>query len=93
MSPQDYTEHTFGSTTYGWKKVIVSQRPAPQGDRSSVRRGLKKLPRRDPRQPLGLTMRFNGGPEGWVEIHARGEILKVPGHRSIIDVLFALNNQ
>jgi hypothetical protein len=93
VSPQDYSEHTFGSTTYRWKKVIVSQRPAPQEAQREARKGLRRLPRRDPRQPLTMTIKYRGGSEGWVEIHARGEILRVPGYRAIIDLLFMLNNQ
>jgi hypothetical protein len=61
-------------------------RGAPTG------RSFWSLPRRNPREPLTAKLKFRGGAEAWVEIHARGSILRVPGDLSIAEVVLRLNN-
>lgn len=55
-------------------------------------RRLRLLPRWPRRKPLTIKVKFRGGSEAWVEIHARGAILRTPGHVCIIDVLARIWN-
>lgn len=55
----------------------------PPGSRSS----------RNARSPLGVTVKWRGGPEGWVELHARGAVMRVPGYVTIAEVVLKLNGQ
>jgi hypothetical protein len=49
------------------------------------------LPRRDPRQPLNVTVKFRGGAECWWEVRARGTVWRFPGHVSLQDALAQVN--
>jgi hypothetical protein len=44
-------------------------------------------PRVDWRQPTTLRIKYRGGAEGWVEVHARGSVGRFPGHATILDVI------
>lgn len=87
------SEHTFGSTTWKWRRVKMTR--APQATGHSVPKGhrWRKLPRRDPRKPLALTIKLRGGPEGWVEVHARGDFARYPGSTCVLDILMDVNSQ
>lgn len=61
----------------------------PEGGRSYFRRLPTALWRR---KPLHLTAKLRGGAECWVEIHARGGIIRVPGDCSVYDVLSLIAN-
>lgn len=39
------------------------------------------------RKPLTWRITYRGGPEMWVEIHARGDIGRYPGHTPIVEIL------
>jgi hypothetical protein len=52
-----------------------------------------KLPRRNPRDPLTCTVKFRGGPEAWVEVHARGDMARVPGDMPIATLVLWMNSQ
>jgi hypothetical protein len=89
---QDIPERPFGSTTFGWRYVKLA---SPAGGHQAVRssaKGFRRLPRWPMRKPLPLTIKYRGGAEGWVEIHSRGNILRVPGSTSIYDVLARITN-
>lgn len=93
MAQLDITpEHTFGSTTFGWKYVKVTCPPEATGTVRSTSRGFRRLPRWAPRKPLPLTLKYRGGAEAWVEIHSRGEIARFPGSTCIYDVMRHLMN-
>lgn len=61
----------------------------PEAMSHSVPKGhrWRRLPRVDWRKPQHLTITYRGGPEGWVEIHARGDFGRYPGDVAIIDIL------
>lgn len=88
-------EHTFPSTTFGWRKVRIRRPAGGQGDSaaqphvsgSSAKRRFWGLPYRNPRVPLPLTVKLRGGAEAWVEVHCRGRIVRYPGYIAIVDVL------
>lgn len=65
------------------------------GQQDSAPKALfwRRLPKRDPRKPLSITIKLRGGPEAWVEIHARGQIGRYPGATAIADILRDLNGQ
>lgn len=79
------------STTWAYKRVKV-RRPAggqkPSGPQA--RRWALRAPR-NPREPLTLTIKYRGGPEAWYEVHARGEIGRMPGVTSIHDLMEEIN--
>lgn len=68
-------------------------RPAPHGQVSSAPKGHRwmKLPRRNPRTPLPITVKWRGGPEGWVEVHARGDVGRFPGDTPIATIVLLVN--
>lgn len=47
----------------------------------------RRLPRIDWRKPQHVTISYRGGAEAWVEVHARGDLGRYPGHTAIIDIL------
>ena len=81
------TEQAYPSTTYEWRRVKITRRtaapskPAPKGHRFS---GLSAWRRRE---PLTLTVKYRGGPEGWIEVRARGRVAMYPGSLYVLDVL------
>lgn len=79
------------STPTGWKWAKIA-RP-PEASQDSAPKGLKwrRLPKRNPREPLQLTIKHRGGPEAWVEIHARGQVGRYPGYTAIADIVRDLN--
>jgi len=80
------------STTWEWKLVKISQRrTAPGKKRGGAAFWLSLSPRRA-RTPLPCVVLYRGGPEAWVEVRARGGVLRVPGSTSVFDVLRAINN-
>lgn len=85
-------EQPFGSHTWEWRKVKISR--APQATSTAGRKAVRwrKLPSRNPREPLSITVSLRGGPEAWVEVHARGSVGRYPGHTCIYDVLADINN-
>lgn len=81
------TNPSSPSTTWGWRRVKISQ--APQANGTARRKaprwhGLHPWPRRE---PLTIKVTYRGGPECWVEIHSRGRIGRYPGYYTIYDVL------
>jgi hypothetical protein len=46
---------------------------------------------RDPREVLTISVKLRGGPEGWVEVRARGVVRRYPGCTALYDVLMLLN--
>lgn len=86
------SEQTFPSTTWEWRKVKMARPPEATRHSAPKGRSLRALPRRNRRDPLPVTVKLRGGPESWVELHARGSILRVPGWVSISDVVDMLNS-
>jgi hypothetical protein len=69
------------------------RRPA-RGQKAAGPKGhrFRLLPRRNPRDPLSITVKYRGGPEGWVEIHARGDMVRLPGYVTIAEIVLMVNN-
>lgn len=86
------SEQSFPSARFEWKRVKMSGAPQASVGRSSKTRPFRRLPRISPRKPLHATIKLRGGVECWVEIHARGSVLRVPGTEAIYDVLRTLCN-
>lgn len=81
------------STTWRSPQGTVSR--APQATGTAAARGVRlaQLPRRNPRDPLTVTVRYRGGPEGWVELRTRGATVRVPGHTDVASLVLLLNSQ
>ena len=93
-NPEDEALHeqTSPSTTYGWRYVkIAPGRKAPEGTAPKAR-FFRGLSRRNSTVPVSLTLKFRGGAEGWVEVHARGRKARYPGSTQVLDILRDINN-
>lgn len=68
---------------------------APQASINSRPKGdySHRLARRDPRDPLTVTITYRGGPECWWEIRARGTVIRRPGSVALHDVLSWINGE
>lgn len=75
------------STTWEWRKVKIQRRS--QSPSSASPQGASHALRADwnPREPLTVTVRYRGGPEAWIELKARGETYRMPGHVALFDAL------
>lgn len=87
------SEQTFGSTRWEWKRVKMARPPEATGHSVPKGHRWRRLPRRNPRTPLGITVKLRGGPEGWVEVHARGDLARYPGYTTILDIVMDVNSQ
>jgi hypothetical protein len=87
MARDPETVQTFGSTTFEWKKVKMSQRRQATQAARAERARRHALPRRDPRDKQTIVISYRGGAEAWVEIQARGTVWRYPGHVAIVDIL------
>lgn len=72
---------------------MVRKRPAPQRDSAPKALRWRRLPRRDMRKPLTMTIKWRGGAEAWVEVHARGDVARLPGHVTIAELCMMANSQ
>jgi len=61
----------------------------PKGGRS----GWWGLPKWPWRRPLTIKLTYRGGAEAWVEIHARGRVVRRPGHVHLIEVFAEIARQ
>lgn len=86
------SEQPFPSPTWEWRQCLI-RRPAGghTGPGPKARRWFR-LPRRNPRDPIGVTIKLRGGAEYWVEIHARGEVGRYPGYVTIAEIVLDINN-
>jgi hypothetical protein len=66
---------------------------AAGGQRDSAPKGhrWRRLPVRNPRDPLTVSVKLRGGPEMWVEVHARGDVGRFPGYVTIAEVVMMIN--
>lgn len=85
------SEQPFGSTTFEWKRVKIARPPEATATAGPKGRRWRLLPTRDPRKPLTITVKLRGGPEGWVEVHARGDSTRYPGWYQLYDVVMDVN--
>lgn len=54
--------------------------------RQGGRQGWWGLPEWPWRKPLTIKLVYRGGAEGWVEIHARGRVVRRSGHVHLLEV-------
>lgn len=87
MPDYPHSNRRSESTTWQWKRVRI-RRPA-NGHTDSVPKGhrWRLLLPVDPRRPQHITVKLRGGPEAWVEVHARGDFCRYTGDTAIIDIL------
>lgn len=86
------TEISFlPSTTFEWKKCRVAESSAPQGCSTREASSFQIPPRRDPVKPLGIEIRYRGGPEASFDVRFRGRTWRFPGHMQMIDVMQFIN--
>ena len=76
-----------------WKRVKI-RRP-PEAHSGSRPKGdyWRRLPPRNGREPLKVSVKYRGGAQAWYEIHARGGVLRVTGDTALHDVMSRINNQ
>lgn len=91
--PTPHDENTSSpSTRYEFRRVRIGRPAGGQLDSSAKPRPLQRLPRRNPREVLHLTVKHRGGPESWWEFHVRGTIVRRPGYTSLDDLFLDINN-
>lgn len=78
------------STTWAWKRVKIS--PAPKANTTSRKATPPQPSRRNPREPLTVTIRYRGGPEAWWEVKGRGKTYRFPGYLALHDVMRTIHN-
>ncbi len=86
-------EHTFGSTTFEWRRVKM--KPPPAGhDGARAKRGRWRHLGRWPRtQHLTMKVQYRGGAESWWLVSARGSQGVFPGHCALEDVMSQIMNE
>lgn len=82
-----------GSTRYEWKRVKIRRPPEASSTATPKASRLHRLPARNPRDPLHLTITYRGGPESWWEVHVRGTIVRRPGYTSLDDIMREINRR
>lgn len=73
------------STTWAWELRKIPVRPKGPSSAAPKAASGPALPRRNPRDPLTVTVTYRGGPEAWYEVKARGRTWRFPGHVAIHD--------
>jgi hypothetical protein len=84
-------EQPFPSTTWEFKRVKVRRPPEATGTAAAEQRPSGRRRAREPRDPLGVVVRYRGGSECWWQIEARGRTYRFPGWVSIHDALARIN--
>lgn len=84
-------EQPFASTTWRFERVKIT--PPPQRPASTPAAGRRwwLLSRRNPRDPLTITVKYRGGSQAWYEIHARGSVGRFHGATALHDVIAEIN--
>lgn len=80
------------STTWETRRVRINRAPQASVDSAPKALRWRRLPPRDPRKPLTCTVKWRGGPEAWIEVHARGDIGRFPGSVCIADLVMWMNS-
>lgn len=86
-------KNTSSASTTWIPKPDRIRRSRPEGQQDVPKaRSWRSLRRRDPRDPLPVTIRYRGGSEAWWLIEARGTRQAFPGHMCIHDIMQIVNN-
>jgi hypothetical protein len=84
-------EHTFSSTTWGYRRVKIS---TPAGGTHTVRRSrsFKSLRRQDRAEKVTLRISYRGGAESWWLVESRGTHAAFPGWLALEDLMRVVKN-
>lgn len=87
------SENTRSVSTTSFQKVVrITRAPRRQQAQPAEGRRWWHLPERSYRKPLTITVKYRGGAEGWVEVHARGSKGFYPGDTPLLDVVLEVNS-
>lgn len=91
MSANRESNECTPSTAWEWRRVKI-RRPAG-GQDGSAPKALRwfRLPPRNGRIPITISVKYRGGGECWYEIHARGQVGRFPGYVAIHDIMREIN--
>ena len=97
--PQGVTTSNRRSSSTTWEYRLVKIVRPPNGQPTEPPKGAELRPaqpagplaRRNPRSPLTVMLRFNGGAAATIWVGARGRSWRFDGDTSIVDVVMALN--
>lgn len=85
------TNTSSPSATYEWRRIKIRRPAGGQKSATPEASRLRRLPARDPRTPLTLSISHRGGPESWWEVHCRGAIVRRPGYTTLDDIMRDIN--
>lgn len=87
--------HTVWPVSTTWRSTAdtVARAARPNSTAGPKARPIRSLRPRNPRDPLLSTLKWRGGPEGWVEVKTRGTVVRVPGHTCVAELVLLLNSQ
>jgi hypothetical protein len=91
MSDDDEGYTGSASTRWEWRQVKIGRAAGGQKAREPKARRWFHRSKRNPREPLSLTIKYRGGAECWYEVHARGEVGRFPGVVALHDVMSEIN--
>lgn len=91
MATHEESNSSSPSTTWAWRRIKIGPTAGGQKQRPAAGRSLKALSARNPREPLTIKVSYRGGAECWWEIHARGAVIRRPGHLALHDVLMEIS--
>lgn len=75
------------STTWEWQNRMIRVPAGGQKAQPAEGGHPQRLPLRNSRKPLTVTITYRGGPECWWELKARGVTIRRPGALALHDVL------
>jgi len=79
------------STTWAWRRVKITRAPGGHTGSAAAGRSIYALPKRNPREPLTVSVVYRGGQEAWYEFRARGAVVRVPGTTCVHDLMNKIN--
>lgn len=90
--PEREEPNTYSESTR-WRYTRVRIKRAPEATEHSRPKGVRwrRFGKRDPRQPIQVTLKWRGGPEAWIEVTGRGETNRYPGFVSIAEIVLDIN--
>lgn len=74
------------STTWAWRRVKIAQPPQAKSHRATAGSTLGSLLPWPRKRPMTVTLVYRGGPECWIEVRARGRIVRRPGVVALVDL-------
>lgn len=90
MEPSPEIERLSESTTWAWRRVKIRRPPQAENTARAKRAPITSLLPWPRKRPMHLEIRYRGGPECWVEIRARGRVIRRPGTEALADLWFEL---